>query len=83
MKEEKKETVAAFIPETLLYGTLAVGFCICVARILGRPLVSLFHSHRAEYGLLALGLMLFQGLVLERVAHAICSLFRGRGKARR
>jgi hypothetical protein len=81
MKREDKETVKAFVPETLLYGALAAGFCVGVARLLGLPMVSLFHRHPAWYGVLALGLMVFQGFVLERAAHAICSLFRPRGKA--
>jgi hypothetical protein len=81
MKRVDKETARTFIPETVLYGALAAGFCFGVARLLGRPMASLFHRHPVGYGLLALGLMVFQGLVLERTAHAICSLFRRPGKA--
>ena len=81
MKRETRETIKSFVPETLLYGALAAGFCVGVAHFLGRPMVSLSHRHPAWYGALALGLMLFQGFVLERAAHAVCTLFRPRRKA--
>jgi hypothetical protein len=70
-----------FVPETLLYGALTAGFCFGVIRFLGRPLEALFKEHPAEYGLLALVLMIFQGFVLERVTHWICDCIRRR-KAR-
>jgi hypothetical protein len=83
MTPQPKTVLREFIPETLLYGALAVGFCFGVARLLGHPMVALFHDHPAEYGALALGLMIFQGFVLERATHWFCSLFRRRGKAPR
>jgi len=83
MTTQEKATVRSFVPETLLYGLLAAGFCFGVAHLLGRTLVVLFHQHPAEYGLLALGLIVFQGFVLERITHAVFTLFRLRGKARK
>jgi hypothetical protein len=78
---KSKAALWLFVPETLLYGALTAGFCFGVIRVLGHTLEALFKEHPAEYGLLALALMIFQGFVLERVTHWICELFR-RGKVR-
>jgi hypothetical protein len=75
MKPKLKRVLTAFVPETLLYGGAAAAFCYGTARILGKPLVDLSRSHRVEYALIALALVIFQGFVLERIVHAVCSLF--------
>jgi len=82
MTPKQKAAIWTFVPETLLYGCLAIGFCYGVARLLGGTLQSMFKAHPAEYGLLALALMIFQGYFLERITHGLCELFRRRGKAR-
>jgi uncharacterized BrkB/YihY/UPF0761 family membrane protein len=82
MTPRNKSAIWSFIPETLLYGALAAGFCFGVIRFLGRTLQAMFREHPAEYGLLALVLMTFQGFVLERVTHGLCDLVRRRRKAR-
>jgi hypothetical protein len=82
MTSPNKTKLASFVPETLVYGALTAGFCYGVIRVLGQPLQALFRGHRAEYGLLALALMVAQGFVLERITHGLFELFR-RGKARR
>jgi hypothetical protein len=82
MTPKQKVTVWTFVPETLLYGCLATGFCFCVAQWLGQPLKVMFKAHPAEYGGLALALMVFQGYVLERITHGLCELWRRRRKAR-
>jgi hypothetical protein len=78
MTPAQKKELRAFIPETLLYGALATAFCIGAAKMLGKPLQEMSKDHRVEYGLLALGLMIFQGFVLERITHAVCDRFRPR-----
>jgi hypothetical protein len=82
MTPKQKVTVWTFVPETLLYGCLATAFCFGVAQLLGTDLKAMFKAHPAEYGALALALMVFQGYVLERITHGLCELWRKRGKAR-
>jgi hypothetical protein len=82
MKASDKAMVRSFVPETLLYGALAAGFCSCVARFLRKALVTAFHRHPALYAILALALMIFQGFVLERSSHALFWLLRRRSKER-
>jgi hypothetical protein len=76
MTPAQKKALRAFIPETLLYGALATTFCFGVAQLLGHSLQAMSKDHRVEYALLALGLMIFQGFVLERITHWVCDLFR-------
>jgi hypothetical protein len=80
MSSKLKSTAKRFIPETLLYGALAATYCFGVIRVLGSFLQKISHEHRAEYGLLALGLMIFQGFALERATHVLCSFFLRAGK---
>lgn len=82
MTPGQKSTLKAFVPETLLYGVLAAGYCYGVVRLLGHPLQSLFREHRIEYAALALGLMIVQGFVLERMTHALWSVLGRLRKAR-
>jgi hypothetical protein len=82
MTPKQKVAVWTFIPETLLYGCLATGFCFGVAQVLGPALKTMFKAHPAEYGMLALALMVFQGYLLERITHGLCELWRKRRKAR-
>jgi hypothetical protein len=70
------------VVETLLYGSLVALFCLGTIKVLERPLQTAFQHHRIAYGFAALGLMIVQGFVLERVAHAIYSRFRPNGKVR-
>jgi hypothetical protein len=81
MPPGKKIEVEKVLPETLLYGVLVAGFCIAAIRLLGNPLHELFQHHRIEYATAGLLLMVAQGYGLERLAHAICSLFYGKGKS--
>jgi len=83
MKLQQKLEIREFIYETLLYGVLVALFCLGAIRLLGRPLQALFHQHRAGYAILALLLMMVQGLMLERFIHAACSLFRRKRKGLR
>jgi hypothetical protein len=82
MTPKQRVAIWTFIPETALYGCLAIVFCFGVTQFLGRPLRVMFKAHPAEYGFLALALMGFQGYLLERITHLLCELFRRRRKAR-
>jgi len=83
MTPRGKSEVRRLTPETILYGILVAAFCLGTVRWLGRPLQVLFRQHRFGYAVAALLLMIVQGFALERLAHAISSLFhRGRKAGR-
>jgi len=81
MTPQQKSELRWFLPETLLYAVLVAAFCVGVFKLLGHSLLTLSKQHKVDYACLALGLMIFQGFVLERLTHAILSLFRREKKA--
>jgi hypothetical protein len=83
MTPQPKSEIRNFIPKFLLYGIFVVVFSFGTVWWLGRPLQMLFHQHRPEYTLVALLLMIIQGLALERLAHSICLLFHRGRRAKR
>lgn len=59
--------VRNFVIELIVYAILVVGYFLAVLRLLAEPLNRLFHSNLVIYALLALGLIVAQGVVLEAV----------------
>jgi hypothetical protein len=83
MTPRQKSEIGRLAAETAVYGAFVAVFCLGTVRLLGRPLQTLFRHHRLEYAFLGLALMMAQGLVLERLAHAVVSAFGRRRKAPR
>jgi hypothetical protein len=83
MTPAQRSELKWFFPETLVYAVLVAAFCCAVFKLLGHPLQALSRHHRVGYAFLAIGLMIFQGYVLERFTHAIMSLVRRQTKAPR
>jgi hypothetical protein len=54
-----------FAIEVLVYAVLVIAYFLLVLRILGDPLKALFSSNLSLYAIVALGLMVAQGVVLE------------------
>ena len=75
MTPEQKSEIRWFFPETFVYAALVAAFCFAVFHYLGHPLQAMSKQHKLEYAFFALGLMIFQGFVLERLTHAIISIF--------
>jgi len=83
MTPKQKSELRWFLPETLVYAVLVAAFCFGVFKLLGHPLTTMSKQHKVEYAFLALGLMIFQGYVLERLTHALISIFHREKKAAR
>ncbi len=56
-----------FIIELSVYAILVIGYFLVILRFLADPLKALFHTNLTLYGVLALGLILVQGVVLEAI----------------
>ncbi len=82
MPKPEKFHVGDFIVETLLYGAAVAIYCFCVYHYLGDWLAEIYHQRRWMYAFAGLALMVIQGFVLERVAHAVADAILRRGKAR-
>ncbi len=75
MNPQQKSELRWFFPETLIYAVLVTAYCWAVFHFLGPELRKLSQTHRPAYAVLALALMIVQGFVLERLTHAIVSIF--------
>lgn len=56
-----------FVIELILYGGLVVAYFLIVLRLLGQSLAQLFHSNLVAYGIVALILIVAQGVFLEMI----------------
>lgn len=66
MEGRKTRTlIRNFVIELSVYAVLVIGYFFVVLRFLADPLNALFHTNLTLYGVLALGLILVQGVVLE------------------
>jgi hypothetical protein len=62
-----------FAIEVVVYAVLVVVYFLLVLRILGDPLEALFSSNLGLYAVVALGLIVVQGVVLEFVTSFLIS----------
>lgn len=68
MKESQMRTlIRNFVIELLVYAVLVIGYFLVVLRFLADPLNALFHTNLTLYGVLGLGLILVQAVVLEAI----------------
>lgn len=67
MKGNPKSLVRNFILEMIVYGALVVVYFLVVLRVLGQPLTELYDSNLGYYAIVALLLIVAQGVVLEWV----------------
>jgi len=68
MEGRKTRTlIRNFVIELSVYAVLVIGYFLVVLRFLADPLNALFHTNLTLYGVLALGLILVQGVVLEAI----------------
>lgn len=71
---ETKRLIRNFAIEVLVYAVLVLGYFMLVLRFLGEPLARLFSSNLLVYAIVALLLIVIQGVVLEAVTSFIMSL---------
>jgi hypothetical protein len=62
--------------EILVYGVLITGYLLLVLRYLGGWLQQLFQHERTTYALVALGLVVAQGALLEGVTRLLLHFVR-------
>ena len=80
MRPDVRHTLRSFLIELLVYGVLVVGYFFLVLHLLGNWLLGFFEHHCGLYAILALALIVCQGLVLEAVTTALLSLIKPRIK---
>jgi len=76
-KELKKALTAAWI-ELPAYAVLVGLYLWLAVRCLSSWLAQLFHEHKAIYAVVAVGLIVAQGLLLELMERGLLALGRGR-----
>jgi hypothetical protein len=65
MKQELRGWFKSFVLELLVYAVLVTGYYFLVLDFLGNSLKELYEQERRFYAVLALGLIIGQGLLLE------------------
>lgn len=74
MKGNPRSLLRNFILEMALYGVLVVIYFLVVLRYLGDPLTELYDSNLRVYAVVALALIVAQGVVLEWVTSFLVDL---------
>lgn len=64
-QRHKRRLLRNFVIELIVYGLLVLGYSLFVLRWLGEPLDRLFHNDLIVYALIALGLIVAQGALLD------------------
>ncbi len=78
MKRELKSVLKSFSLELPVYAVAVVGYFFLVLHFLGDWLYHLFRDDRRLYAVLALALIVGQGIVLEVLTRALLVLAPGR-----
>jgi hypothetical protein len=62
-----RTVIRNFAIEIVIYAVLVVGYFFLVLRLIGEPLVKLFNSNLTLYAIVALVLIVAQGVLLEAI----------------
>jgi hypothetical protein len=73
-QEDLPKLIRSFIIELVVYGALVLVYSLVVLRWLGEPLYEMFRTNLLLYALLALGLIVVQGAVLDVVTSFLLRL---------
>jgi hypothetical protein len=74
LKSSRRRTlIRNFVIEILIYAVLVVGYFVLVLRLMGGVLQGLFEENLTLYALVALGLIVAQGALLELVTSFLVS----------
>ena len=76
MQRALKRQFQSFGIEILIYASLMAGYLLLVLRYLGGWLHQLFQHERTTYALVALGLVVAQGALLEGVTRLLAHFIR-------
>jgi hypothetical protein len=77
-KDRLREVVKAFSIELPLYAMLAAAYVLLVLHFLSHWLFQIFSAERKLYAVVAFGLIIGQGFILEIVARALLGLIKGK-----
>ena len=80
MKTKTAKTLRGFAVELVIYAVLVAGYFFVVLRFFAGRLYDLEQHHIAIYGLVAIGLIVGQAVVLEIVTTWLLRLFSGRSE---
>jgi hypothetical protein len=75
-KANLRVLVRNMVIELLIYGVLLVIYFYVVLRFLGGFLTNLFHEQLIVYGVVGLGLIVIQAVILEAVTSFLLGLLR-------
>lgn len=75
MNAEVKSAAKAFVLELVLYAALVTAYFFLVLHLLSDRLYTLFLSSRIWYTVIALALIIFQGVFLEALTRYLVNLF--------
>jgi hypothetical protein len=73
-RSEARRLIRNFAIEVLVYAALVLGYFLLVLQFLGQPLARLFSDNLVLYAIVALLLIVAQGVVLEAVTSFIMGL---------
>ncbi len=78
MKPQLENSLRSFLVEFIVYAALVTGYYLLVLHLLGDWLHRLFLKERDLYAVLALGLIIGQGLLLEFFTRALLAWLKPR-----
>lgn len=78
MQKETKHSLKSFLLELIVYAALVTVYFFAVLHFLGTWLNDIFHENRRLYAVVALVLIVAQGVVLETVTTALLNFIRRR-----
>jgi len=78
MNREQKQFLKSFLVELVVYAAFVLGYFFLVLHFLAGWLAELFHGDTRIYAIVALALMIGQGIVLESVTTALLRFIRNR-----
>ncbi len=76
--DEKKRFVRSFLVELVVYAILVVGYFYLVLHFLGGWIKTVYDEDKTLYAIVALALMIGQGVVLEMVTSGLLKFIRSK-----
>jgi hypothetical protein len=80
MTKKEKFSLKLFLIELGIYAALVIGYALMVLHFLSHWLKALFDRSKPEYAVIALLLIVAQGVVLEAFSAALTRLFEPKTK---
>jgi hypothetical protein len=78
--KKPEDSLRSFLIEIAIYAVLVVGYLFLVMSFLNRPLKTLFDNHKPVYAVLALLIIVIQGVILESLTTLLVKLIAPRAK---